>query len=173
MNPFSLEILYKGNKCTFYTVRSLETEYEISETEKFLSKFKNEPHLSDAFNDLITLLFDIIADEDGALNHYFRQERKTKALPKGVIFFDEITLDFRNFPLRLYCLWMSEKLIVLFNGGEKTSLSAQEGKTSWSFYQAERYANRILEALQDKEIYIAENSITFRNSHNDEDEIIL
>lgn len=174
MNTFALEKLYQGDKCTFYTVKSLETDDEPSETEKFLAKFENDERLSDALTELTTLLFNVIGDRDGALeSNYFRQERKTKALPKGVTDFEEIVLDFRDFPLRLYCLWFSEKLVILFNGEEKTSQAAQEGKTSWFFYEAERYANRILKAIQEKEIYISEDDTTFRNMHNDDDEIIL
>jgi hypothetical protein len=61
---------------------------------------------------------------------------------------------------------------VLFNGGEKTAESAQEGKTSMAFYEANTFAKKILEALQQKEIYIIPNQRAFRY-FDDSEEIFL
>jgi uncharacterized SAM-binding protein YcdF (DUF218 family) len=63
-------------------------------------------------------------------------------------------------------------LVVLFNGGEKTAKNAQGGKTSMFFNEANQFAKRILEALQQKEIYITPNKREFRY-FKDSEEIYL
>jgi DNA-binding protein len=77
-----------------------------------------------------------------------------------------------NFPLRLYCLRISENLVVLFNGAEKTAATAQGGRTSMAFQEANIFAKRMLDALQQKEIYITTDQRAFRY-YDGSDEIII
>lgn len=44
--------------------------------------------------------------------------------------------------------------MILFNGNEKTSQSAQDGNTSMVFIEANQFAKRILDALKSEEIMI-------------------
>jgi hypothetical protein len=62
--------------------------------------------------------------------------------------------------------------VVLFNGGEKTADTAQGGKTSMVFQEANIFAKRIMEALINKDIYITANQREFRY-YNGSDEIII
>ena len=62
--------------------------------------------------------------------------------------------------------------MVLFNGGEKTAGTAQGGRTSMVFQEANIFAKRILDALQQKEIYITTDQRAFRY-YDDSDEIII
>jgi len=62
--------------------------------------------------------------------------------------------------------------VILFNGGEKTDRTAQGGKTSMVFIEANQFAKRILEASYKQEIYITPNQREFRNFSGSE-EIIL
>lgn len=133
MNIFALEKFDdQGSRCTFYTVR-LEEAY-LSETDNFFQKFRKDEQLKSFLQELAKFLEIVIGDEKGALEAFFRPERMAQALPpKGEHLVDEIIISFLNFPLRLYCLRISDSLVVLFNGGEKTAESAQEGKTSMAF----------------------------------------
>ncbi len=115
----------------------------------------------------------VVGDEYGAKTDFFRFENAAQALPpRGTYKVENLYINFGNFPLRLYCLRISETLVVLFNGGEKTADTAQGGKTSMAFQEANIFAKRILEALREKDIYITADQRAFRY-HNDSNEIII
>jgi hypothetical protein len=162
VNIFALELFDdEGGACTFYTVRWLEDE--LSETEKFFANASQNSELLEKLEELTTFLLDKIADQVGAREFFFRSENYAQALPpsgKHVInpnTAQAITINYSNFPLRLYCLRISDQLVVLFNGGEKTSQTAQGGNTAGAFREANNFAKRIVEAIKDKEITITSN----------------
>jgi DNA-binding protein len=69
-------------------------------------------------------------------------------------------------------LRISENLVVLFNGEEKTATTAQGGRTCMAFQEANIFAKRMLDALQQKEIYITTDQRAFRY-YDGSDEIII
>jgi hypothetical protein len=155
VNIFALEIFDdEGALCTFYTVRWEDASN--SETDKFFAKFENDSRLDWALQELAILLTKIIGNKTGALSCFFRFENKAQALPPaGKMPIDSITLNYEEFPLRLYCLRITESIVVLFNGGEKTAHSAQDGLTSMAFIEANQFAARILEAYNCGDISIS------------------
>jgi hypothetical protein len=163
VNTFELEIFDdQGKICTFYTVKWENAE--LSETEKFFIKYENDSTFQLSIQELAKFVFEKIANELGALEYFFRFENAAQALPpSGKHKVGEITINYGNFPLRLYCLRISDRLVVLFNGGEKTAGNAQGGKTSMVFYEANQFAKRILEALQQEEIQITPDERALRN----------
>lgn len=172
MNTFALEIFDdQGQVCTFYTVRWVDED--LSETDKFFEKYENHSTFQRPLQELAEFISKKIGDEMGALEDFFRFENAAQALPpSGTYKVEDIYIDYGNFPLRLYCLRISETLVVLFNGGEKTADTAQGGKTSMAFRDANLFAKRIMDALINKEIYITPNRREFRY-YNGSDEIIL
>lgn len=174
MNTFALEIFDdEGAVCTLYTVRILEPESEYSETDKFLLKYENDELYSDSLQELVMFIDKKIANDMGALRQFFRFEKTAEALPPyGAHKIDELTINFVGFPLRLYCLRISDSLLILFNGGEKTAETAQEGKTSMVFHEANRYAEKILKALKSKEIIISSDGRSFE-SWDGNNEIVI
>jgi hypothetical protein len=151
MNSFTIETWDdEGDKCILYTVKWLDSDY--SETDKFFLKSKKYVELKEYFQELAKFLSQIIADEDGALTDYFRDEREAEGLPpKKVVKKENVTFFCINYPLRLYCLRINEQIVVLFNGDEKTSDVAQDGKTSMTFYEAQGFATRIKKAYDKRE----------------------
>lgn len=150
MNSFTVEILDdEGSKCTIYTVR--KEGASMSETEKFYDKRKTTlSKYGREFQELTNLLIKIIGDQDGALPEYFRDEREADALPpKREIDVDELQVSFFNYPLRLYCLRIDNDKLIVFNGDEKTSWKAQEGKTRTSFMEAQIFAKKIKNAIRE------------------------
>jgi|SRR5690554_3440374 hypothetical protein len=149
MSNFVLEIFDdESPKCQFYTVR-LDGD-ELSETDKFLDKFNRDEHLKPYVQQLVSFIFDTIGIRNGAINDFFREERKAQALPPPVnVKVEEIDFGL-DFPLRLYCLRLSDSCVILFNGGEKTSQRAEDGKTSMAFYEANQYAEKILNLFNSK-----------------------
>ena len=70
----------------------------------------------------------------GALKVFFRFENAAQAIPPcGTYKVEDIYINYANFPLRLYCLRISETLVVLFNGGEKKPILHKEEKQVWHF----------------------------------------
>lgn len=172
MNTFALEIFDdQGQVCTFYTVRWEDAE--LSETDKFFVKYENDSTFQRPLQELAKFISNKIGDEMGALEDFFRFENAAQALPpSGTHKVEDLYINFGNFPLRLYCLRISETLVVLFNGGEKTADTAQGGKTSMAFQEANIFAKRILDALRDKDIYITADQRAFRY-YDGSDEIII
>lgn len=172
MNTFALEIFDdEGSRCSFYTVRWDETD--ASETEKFFKKYATKKNFERPIQELSVFITKKIGNETGALEDFFKFENTAQALPPtGRHKIEELTINYGDFPLRLYCLRISNSLVVLFNGSEKTSDSAQGGKTSMVFVEANQFAQRILKALVDKDIYITNNGREFR-FYNDSQEILL
>lgn len=170
MEMFALEVFNdEGNCCTFYSVRW--ENQGISETDKFFQKFQNDTTHKIALQKLVAFL-EVVMEEKGAQESFFRLENDAHALPpQGKRLVNEVTIDFVNFPLRLYFLRLSDALIVLFNGAEKTGSTAQGGKTSMVFAEANAFAKRILAALYQKDIFI-ENKRKFV-LYNGTDEIYL
>lgn len=172
MNTFALEIFDdQGSVCTFYTVRWEDAG--VSETDKFFVKYENDSLFQQSLQELAKFISKKIGDEMGAIESFFRFENVAQALPpSGIYQVEDICINYGNFPLRLYCLRISESLVVLFNGGEKTAGTAQGGKTSMVFYEANQFAKRILEALQQKDIYITADQREFRY-YDGSDEIMI
>lgn len=166
MNTFAVEIFDDtGTHCTFYTVRW--NSANISETDKFFTKYEDHEAFGESLMEMASFLNQVIANEYGALDDFFRFENTAQALPpRGKYHIGELQVNFSNFPLRLYCLKITENILVLFNGNEKTGQTAQEGKTSMVFHDANEFAKRITQALNDDTIIIATNKRQLLNYDN-------
>lgn len=72
----------------------------------------------------ISMYLKKLGNEMGAIKECFKREREADrlVLPYHV----EVDIeDDKNFGLRLYCYWFSEKLVFLFNGDRKTNIKAE------------------------------------------------
>lgn len=176
MNTFELEIWDdEGEKCTFYTVR--KEDATLSETDKFFTRYENDSHeFHEKANELLVLIQVVIGDTYGATDDFFdRYENKAQALPpipkKSI---EEIALLGKDFPLRLYCLRLSESVVVLFNGGFKNEFTAQQSKdVSFDFQEAQVFAQRILHALDDGTIEVSEELRNIKDFTGANDKILI
>ena len=156
MNIFALEIFEEHEQCNFYTVRKIEDKDEIlpSETQKFFEKFYSDEQYKEYLQEILALL-DYIGEKRGANKHLFRPEGKADGLPRNEKKACQyLELDFANFPLRLYCLRITDEILILFNGGVKDSVKAQNSKASMVFYESQQFCERINKAFSSKEICI-------------------
>jgi len=98
-------------KADFYTLRSVNKE--ICETDEFISRFINDLIYQ---KDLSTIVYWLqkMGDESGTLERFFRPEKGAKAIP------------IVSSKLRLYCIRLSDELIILGNGGIKSSQKVQD-----------------------------------------------
>ncbi|MCQ2094547.1 MAG: hypothetical protein MJY81_06095 [Bacteroidaceae bacterium] len=149
MQKYSIELVEEYEKINFYSIH-LEEE-ELTELERFFEKFP-EGCQYDEEVDVILSWMDKIA-EKGALERYFRPEGK---YGDGV---GVIPIDVGN-KLRLYCLRLSDKILVFGNGGIKDSKSWEESETLSPYVELLMDTSRFLSSrvkngtvlLVDKEI---------------------
>lgn len=66
----------------------------------------------------------------------------------------ELNLEYPNFPLRLYALKISEKIVVLFNGGVKDGPTNQTSSLHMNWKEACAFARKIIHAMQCGQIIV-------------------
>ena len=115
---YSVELIEEYEKFNFYSIRMKDAE--LTELEAFFEKFPEGCEYDDEIDVVISWL-DQIA-ERGALECYFRPEGK---FGDGV---GVIPIELGN-KIRLYCLRLSDKILVFGNGGIKDAKSWQESET--------------------------------------------
>ncbi len=152
MNSFAITEFYKFEKVRFYTVQFVDINK--SETDRFIKKFESSDKYREFLSDILSLISQI--GERGALDYYFnRKENDFQALPNK----EKAKAAFQGENLRLYCLRLSNSIVVLFNGGVKDAPTAQESTCSIQFYEAFAFTKRILEALKDGMIQLRGDSL--------------
>lgn len=115
---YTIELLEEYQNVNFYSVH-LEGE-ELTEMEAFFEKFPIGSEYDEEI-DVIISWIDKIA-ERGALERYFRPEGK---YGDGV---GVIPIDVGN-KIRLYCLRLSDKILVFGNGGVKDAAKWEDSET--------------------------------------------
>lgn len=115
---YHIELIEEHDHVNFYSIH-LEEE-ELSELERFFEKFPEDCAYDDEIDTIIAWLDKI--GENGALERYFRPEGK---YGDGV---GVIPIDIGN-KLRLYCLRVSDKILIFGNGGIKDANSWQNSET--------------------------------------------
>lgn len=89
---------------------------DLSEFAKFMNRFKDNGKLKRDYQIIVYALYKIL--ENGALERYFRPEGK---------FSDRVcALPIDSGKLRLYCLRLSDKILILGNGGIKETKTYNE-----------------------------------------------
>ena len=115
---YTIELIEEYDNINFYSIH-LEGE-ELTELERFFEKFPEGCEYDEEV-DVILAWIDKIA-ERGALERYFRPEGR---YGDGV---GVIPIEVGN-KIRLYCLRLSDKILVFGNGGVKDSRTWQESET--------------------------------------------
>lgn len=146
---YCIKLIEEYDNINFYSVQ-LEGE-ELTELEKFFEKFPEGCEYDEEV-DVILAWIDKIA-EKGALERYFRPEGR---YGDGV---GVIPIEVGN-KIRLYCLRLSDKILVFGNGGVKDSRTWQESETLAPYVELLMETSRFISsrrrngtiALVDKEI---------------------
>ncbi len=130
---------------------------EKSEADDFFSKFENDKTLATDLDILVAWITEI-GDQRGAKARYFRQENMAEALPPPYRIMAELNVN--KCDLRLYCIRLSEEIVILSNGGLKTSQTVQDSPDVWpKFNFANKMAHQILKQLQTGEIQLNGSTI--------------
>lgn len=78
MHSFVLEVWdNEGRKSSLYTIR--KDGADETETDRFFLRFENDPHHAESAQQIVSFLLEVIADEQGAKEHFFRFEGQASA----------------------------------------------------------------------------------------------
>lgn len=114
---YFIELIEEHDAVNFYSVHL--SEEELSELERFFDKFPEGCEYDEDIDTIIAWLDKI--GENGALERYFRNEGR---YGDGV---SAIPIETSN--LRLYCIRLSDKILVFGNGGIKDCTTWQQSET--------------------------------------------
>ena len=121
-----------------------------SEFENFLKKFKDNAKLNSDFRIILFALEKII--DKGALERFFRPEGKMSDRVSA------LSIDSRK--LRLYCLRISDQILIVGNGGIKNTRTYQEDDTlSGYVLDLKNFYELLLQAKKNGSISIEKNVI--------------
>ena len=122
-----------------------------SEFRKFVKKFKDNAALNKDYQSILSALDRIIAK--GAFERFFRYEGK---MSDNVV---ALSLDSKK--LRLYCLRMSDQILIVGNGGIKETRTYDEDEElSGYVMDLQKFDELLRQAQEEGSIYIEQNMIT-------------
>ena len=114
MSEIDLVLVNETDKCTIYTIH-FQSENE-TEFERFYNKFKDDAVYNPDLMRIVAFINKIA--QDGAFERLFRPEGKMRD--------SVVALPVLRSKLRLYCLRLSDRILVLGNGGVKNSRTYEE-----------------------------------------------
>ena len=149
MKTATLKTLEQTDNVSLYSI--CFNGSDISEYETFLLKFKEDAHLNEDYKKIILALEKIVAV--GAFERFFRPEGKMSDHVAA------LSIDSRK--LRLYCLRISDQILIVGNGGVKTSRTYQENEElSGYVMDLQEFDKLLTEAQKEGSITIEKNVIT-------------
>ena len=148
MSEAELILVNEAKNCTLYTIQFL-TENE-SEFEQFYNKFKDDVELNPDLMRIVGFLGRIA--DFGALERFFR--------PEGKMSDHVVALPVVPSKLRLYCLRLSDKILILGNGGvKKTKTYEEDDELSGYVITLQNFDKLIKEGTANGAIVVTENKI--------------
>lgn len=155
MSEAEILLLNQTDNCTIYTIQFLSEDE--SEFERFYTKFKDDAELNPDLMRIVAFI-NQIADL-GALERYFRPEGK---------FNDSVcALPVIQSKLRLYCLRLSDKILVLGNGGKKTTRTYNQDPVLQGYViTLQNFEKLLKEGQASGTVSITENTIETDNIFN-------
>ncbi len=148
MNEVELFLIEEGDNCTVYTLQFLRDAE--SEFEKFVSRFMNDSEYSEDYFRIAAFISRIT--KNGALERYFRRE--------GTLEDSVVALPVTTSKLRLYCLRLSDKILILGNGGVKNTKTYQEDNIlNGHVMTLQKFEKLLREGLVEGSVSMTEKSI--------------
>ncbi len=132
-----------NDKVSWYTVK-LEGK-DISEFKDFQQRMSKNAKDETELNEIRRYIRQI-GKYLGALTKHFKHERAAERLPPPYHYIE--TDDPDDFGLRLYCIRLCNEIVILLNGGRKTSSNPEKCPNCSSHFKlANRIAIKINEAI--------------------------
>ena len=153
MGDAELRLVTDDKNCTMYTIQFLSDN--DSEFEQFYNKFRHEFVYNEDFERLLNILGRIA--DFGALERFFR--------PEGKMTDRVCALPVLNSKLRLYCLRLSDKILILGNGGVKRTRTYNEDDTLQGYVTTlQKFDKLMREGVKDGTISVTERTIETENT---------
>lgn len=148
MSEVELLLVNSSESCTMYTIQFLSDNQ--SEFEKFIAKFRQNAELNPDFQAIMRFVEQILSN--GALERYFRREGKMND--------SVVALPVLKSKLRLYCLRLTDKILILGNGGIKQSRTYEEDDTLQGYVMNLQKFERLLkQQIRSGNVEITEKEI--------------
>lgn len=144
----TLELIEQSEKVSLYSI-SFEMD-GTTEFERFMRKFESEASLNKDYQRILYALQWIL--DHGAFERYFR--------PEGAMKDNLCALPLESGDIRLYCLRISDQVLILGNGDVKRTLTYQEDKKLLGYVlDLQRFDELLRQGLSDGAIKIEEKTI--------------
>ncbi len=148
MSEVELLLVNSSESCTMYTIQFLSDDK--SEFEKFIFKFRNNAELNPDFQKIMRFVEQILSN--GALERYFRHEGKMND--------SVVALPILKSKLRLYCLRLTDKILVLGNGDVKNSRTYEENDTLQGYViDLQKFERLLKQEVRSGKVEITEKEI--------------
>ena len=148
MSELELVLADNSEKCTMYTIHFLSED--DTELENFISRFKDNAKYNSDFQSILVFMERIMSN--GALERYFRREGK---MTDSVV-----ALPVLKSKLRLYCLRLSDHILVVGNGGVKDTRTYEENDELQGYVMTLQRFERFLKKEAEKgNVEISETEI--------------
>lgn len=155
MSETELLLVSKSEGCTIYTIQFLSKSE--SEFENFYNRFKSDAEYNPDLMRIVAFI-NKIADI-GAMERFFR--------PEGKINDRVCALPVIQSKLRLYCLRLSDRILVLGNGGIKKSRSYNEDEELNGYVLTlQKFERLVREGEKNGTILITTNTIETDENFN-------
>lgn len=149
MKEARLKILEQTDNVSLYSI--CFDGNAISEYETFVQKFKDDATLNTDYKNIILALEKIVAV--GAFERFFRPEGKMSDRVAA------LSIDSRK--LRLYCLRISDQILIVGNGGRKDTRTYEESsELSGYVMDLQAFDKMLAEAQKAGSVTIEKNVIT-------------
>lgn len=145
----TLELVEQSEKVSLYSISFAMDR--TTEFERFLSKFEEEASLNIDYQKILYALSIILTK--GALERYFR--------PEGNMNDHLCALPIESGRLRLYCLRISDEILILGNGGVKTSQTYEQDARLYGYaLDLQKFDMLLRKDIEDGIVTIEEKELT-------------
>jgi hypothetical protein len=150
MKKTTVDLVEQSEKVSFYSI-SFQMD-RTTEFERFLSKFEEEAEFNEDYQRIMEAL-GVILDR-GALERYFR--------PEGAMSDHLCALPLSSGDLRLYCLRITDEILIIGNGGRKTTRTYQEDARLYGYVMdLQRFDKLLRQDLEDGVVTIEERTLKY------------
>lgn len=145
----TLHTIGQSEKVGLYSI--LFEDKNETEFREFMRKFKDNAKLNKDFQAIVRAIDRIIAN--GAIERYFR--------PEGRMADRVAALAIDSHRLRLYCLRISDQILIMGNGGVKDTRTYEESKELYGYVMdLQKFDELLTQAQQNDIIQIEQTVIT-------------
>ena len=152
----TVDVVEQSEKVSFYSI-SFQMD-RTTEFERFLSKFEEEAEFNEDYQRILAAL-EIILDR-GALERYFR--------PEGSINDNLCAIPIESGNIRLFCLRISDQILILGNGDKKTRRTYQEDRRLLGYaLDLQKFDKLLKKDLEDGVVTIEERTLKYIEDKED------